>query len=902
MRNKTALFALLAITSAGAFAACGDTPGTGADAGADATPTTTVPTVTPPGDASPDVVDPPKPGVAAGPSRGSAVALSWDDKVLVSVNRDVGSVTVFSVAYTTDGKPPTLTKKAEVPVGKEPWQVAISPDNDTAFVVLREEQKLVRISGLSSTPTVKGTVAVGSEPTAVALSPTGKTAYVANWVDGTVTAVDTAGMTVKKTIDLNAALIATGFLGAGVTSRPGLAHPRSIAVTNNNNENDDDENLYVTEYFGQRTAPESSASPGNAAAMDTNHDGVVYKVNVGDGAVSTIRLGAIADTGFKDSATNTAGCFPNQLQSITIAGKFAYVSHVCASPRGPTGGVVEANFKTTTHGAVSVIDIAKGTEVKAGTSSLHQKMEARFNTGTPTPDNARKYPAVPTDMAFVKDTSVGYVAANAIDAVFRARYDDTGSFAEAGTAAGNPFIDTNPAGIPAAGSGKNPIGVATANTDANKRFMFVVNDVSRNVQVIDLNTQAVAGGAATPTFAESAAQPAAGSPAEHVLKGKRFFNTGAGRWSFKGQGWGACQSCHIDGLTDNVTWSFARGPRQTVSLDGSFSKKDPTDQRIFNWTAIFDEVSDFEGNTQGVSGGVGAIVSKASAPIDNADRIPLGAVPVGAGTENHGALSGSSTAVADKGNPLGLTAPSILSDWAEITDYVKTVRSPKGVSGLDAAKVATGKNLFTNDGNCQGCHGGDKWTISKRFYDPSLATTNALRGTAWTAPGGFPAALLPTESGTGAMRLDPASLPDATTIGNFDQLLCILRPVGTFGVADAISGVSEFRQSSTAATPVAAQGNQAFGRGFNPPSLLSIAAGAPYLHAGNAATLESLFSVTFKSHYQALAPNFLTETDPVARAKVVEALVQYLLSIDNTTATVAIPTPGATGGDFCAAP
>ena len=233
---------------------------------------------------------------------------------------------------------------------------------------------------------------------------------------------------------------------------------------------------------------------------------------------------------------------------------------------------------------------------------------------------------------------------------------------------------------------------------------------------------------------------------------------------------------------------------------------------------------------------------------------------------------------------------------------MKTVRSPKGVTGLDATKVATGKNLFTNDGNCQGCHGGDKWTISKRFYDPSLATTNALRATTWTAPAGFPTTLLPTESGAGAMRLDPASLPDPTTIGNFDTLLCILRPVGTFGVADAISGVSEFRQNSTAATPVAAQGNQPFGRGFNPPSLLSIAAGAPYLHAGNAATLESLFSVTFKDHYQALAPNFLTETDPVARAKIVEALVQYLLSIDSTTATVAIPAPGATGGDFCAAP
>lgn len=126
MRNRTALFALLAVTSAGAFAACGDTPGTGADAGADA-PTATVPTVTPPTDAGPDVVVPPNGGLASGPSRGSAVALSWDDKVLVAVNRDVGTVTVFGVAYTTDGKPPTLTKKAECPSGKSPGRSRSRP-------------------------------------------------------------------------------------------------------------------------------------------------------------------------------------------------------------------------------------------------------------------------------------------------------------------------------------------------------------------------------------------------------------------------------------------------------------------------------------------------------------------------------------------------------------------------------------------------------------------------------------------------------------------------------------------------------------------------------------------------------------------------------------------------------
>ena len=41
-------------------------------------------------------------------------------------------------------------------------------------------------------------------------------------------------------------------------------------------------------------------------------------------------------------------------------------------------------------------------------------------------------------------------------------------------------------------------------------------------------------------------------------RGKLFFNTGNGRWSLRGQGWGACQSCHTDGLTDNYLRVHAR--------------------------------------------------------------------------------------------------------------------------------------------------------------------------------------------------------------------------------------------------------------------------------------------------------------------------------------------------------
>jgi hypothetical protein len=77
--------------------------------------------------------------------------------------------------------------------------------------------------------------------------------------------------------------------------------------------------------------------------------------------------------------------------------------------------------------------------------------------------------------------------------------------------------------------------------------------------------------------------------------------------------------------------------------------------------------------------------------------------------------------------------------------------------------------------------------------------------------------------------------------------------------------------------------------------------GAPYFHGGGAATLESLFSTDFKTHYQAISPNLFAESDPAERAAKVEALVHFLLAIDESTETIAAPTvPGPQGGDFCA--
>ena len=92
---------------------------------------------------------------------------------------------------------------------------------------------------------------------------------------------------------------------------------------------------------------------------------------------------------------------------------------------------------------------------------------------------------------------------------------------------------------------------------------------------------------------------------------------------------------------------------------------------------------------------------------------------------------------------------------------------------------------------------------------------------------------------------------------------------------------------------------QGEGRGYNIPSLLGVSTGAPYLHAGNARTLEALFSSTFQQHFRALAPNLLTETDQSVVEKNIAALVEYLLSIDENAEWPAPPYAGPAGGSLC---
>lgn len=881
--------------------------------------------------------------IAPTPSHGATIALSPDDSRLVVANFDSGTATVFAVAW-TDGQAPTLTKLVELPVGAEPSAVVVHPSGTAAFVIARKDQKIVRIDDLGTeSPKVGAVAKTGSEPTGLALTPRGTTVWVASWIDGTVTGFDVEEMRASSTIDLNDTLAKAGYLGE-VSARPSLAHPRSIAITNNGDAIEDDETMWVTEFYAQTKTP---LLPDGSNA-DVARTGLVYRIPLASKVATTVELPPMADMGFKDHKGGTAGCFPNQLLNITIQGGFGYVLSVCASPKGPqgmftgpgaktcaldsecpgqaagscanakcttncttdaecgaNGGKCGANFvcqgnpanvKTQVAPAISIIDLGGGTTAAKTIATLNmaKEFDAEFTKRGMPDDATRRLPLTTFDIGFVPGTVTAYLPSRGTDAVFKIDFNATyeASNVDALGDPKAPFINLVPPGVDPSRVGRMPMGIVVAHAlhpkDTATRYAFVANENTMNVSVLDLSAQDIAGRTeGKPNVVPSSALPT-DPQQQKVREGHRLFVTGLGRWSLKGQGWGSCESCHVDALSDNVTWFFPRGPRQPNSLDGLFSKKDPTDQRFHNWTAVQDEISDHEmGAARGSLGGVGAIVS--STALDPASRIAIDKM-------GHAGLGGSSLAVADPANPLALAQGSAIDDWELLNTWARTVRSPRRPTNLDADQVSAGKAVFL-EGKCQGCHGGSKWTTSRIFYTPdgTNALNTALKSTSWKSAvesSGFPSKLFPaTTTASQTMRYN------GTAGGDFDQMTCAIRPVGTFGVADPRVGVAELRRDMAAK----AQGDETDGKGFNPPSLLGVQVGAPYFHAGQVRTLEGLLSNTFAAHREALSSGFLAEGSPGREGKLA-ALVAYVLSIDEDAEVIAIPALGPSGGDFCKAP
>jgi hypothetical protein len=275
---------------------------------------------------------------------------------------------------------------------------------------------------------------------------------------------------------------------------------------------------------------------------------------------------------------------------------------------------------------------------------------------------------------------------------------------------------------------------------------------------------------------------------------------------------------------------------------------------------------------------------------------------------------------------------------------------PKQPTNLELDRVKAGRALFDAAG-CAHCHGGPQWTVSRLFYTPSLEENGAaptvrpatapplgkLREQTYSVPAHLlalnPVAQnslrtdCPADTSCATLRApptqtadetspseaekllllygDPTKTPadaanDAAKAATNDQIRCALRSVATFpAFSSAMAGPGLAAGAGAAAWEVRqdmttiAQGKD----GFSVPSLYGLAVGAPYFHAGNARSLEELFDDNFSAHHQSILASFLSTQGP-QRDEDIRNLIEFLLSIDDTTTTGAVPAEY----DFCVRP
>jgi hypothetical protein len=615
-------------------------------------------------------------------------------------------------------------------------------------------------------------------------------------------------------------------------------------------------------------------------------------------------------------------CFQNQLSSIAIIGNRAYVANICASPQPPLQvfttalsalGVIDLTTDselTGGEGSATLVQLSRSDPMVFGVSMMANPVDLATEGDTlfVLAQGSNRAAAVATTpgspMHFLLQQSVsftdpmcGYQGCGPVDGPDAGDGDPNQGTSPGfclncdGCCQGNicvpatqsavaPFAcgvggvmcevcdptTTCTAGF-CSGFGSAPAGTPIGITVA--QGTVVANDMTGLKLTPGINMFNP-----TPFSPRSYGAPGhGGAPGHHALEGVRFFSTALDRWSSEEAL--SCATCHPDGRSDSVTWVFSAGPRQTVPLDGTFAKGDPSDHRAQNWTAVADEIYDVEGLVRSTMKGLGAITQGfpgMETPISLTTGISIDGRPV---TRNDG-LNGSSRLVSDQ--------LSVVKDWTQVEQFIQQVHTPAAPSNLDPAAVQRGRTLFGQAG-CDSCHGGPKWTLSHVPYTPSPEVNGSAVG-----DNGMPAAptglrTVPRAMSLPGLNFDTMEVatehvlnPDGgadLSIGP-ERITCVLRAVGTFDVSDPLEKKSDGTRAQGAL-------------GFNVPSLLGVGTTAPYFHHGAAATLEDVFTAPFAQHYQSGNAGFSPTQQQVGD------LVTFLRSIDETTLVFPVR------GDVCGA-
>ena len=430
-------------------------------------------------------------------TRSSPIAITSDDEFVWSVNPDDDSVSVFFVAADAN------KKVAEIPVGKEPWCVAITPDNEKVYVANMASGTVSVINARQRK--VVDSIKVGTEPFGCAITPDGKRLFVANQSSGTVSVISTRGDYVLRTIE-------------DVGEKP-----HGIAITG------DGKKVYVTQFLALKPATDSRPLTQSEGA-DDGREGRVTVINADSNRViDTVILKPIASVGaafLSDGNTlareptqvppvfdNVSGAFPNLLESIVIKGELAYVPGTCSSPNGPF------RFNVNVQSCLSSIDTDDDTEAFA---TLNMNVGVNFE-----PPGTRLFNTNPFAIAFKNASDEGFVALAATNRLLRVTLNDDGS-----PTINPPLVAGDPGNIirielkdPAEIAqedpddtigGKNPRGLVLNSTDTRA---YVMDFLSRDIAIVDVSGD-------DPTLyrtlarLQSADLPPAGTEAAIVQRGK----------------------------------------------------------------------------------------------------------------------------------------------------------------------------------------------------------------------------------------------------------------------------------------------------------------------------------------------------------------------------------------------
>src|SRR5262249_23175794 len=411
------------------------------------------------------------------------------DRLIWSVNPSDDSVSVI--------RPDNNTRLARIAVDAEPQSVALTPDNQYAYVAnaAGNSVSVIHISDPAwgtFSAAVERTLLTGAEPWNIVCSPDGQRVFVANSAQDSITVINTATRDIVGDVDLRNSL-------ANDPDRTRHFEPRGLAVTADNAK------LYVTRFL-------SFTRAGGRQGDDFGKEGLVAVLDINTRSESiadyhvarTIPLAAQI-TGFRfPGLTNDTAAFPNQLHSIVVRGGAAYLPNMAASPSGPL------RFNLDTHAFVNVLaGVNSTTPVNRGALNLH------LGARDPEPGKRRHFFANPWAIAFTSQIGDGtaYAVSAASDLLVKLNVGSDGRAAFTVASDTTRYIDLNDPDNPAtsgANAGKNPQGIAIT---SDGQRAYVANFVSRNVSVVDLSSDSVI--AVVPT----SDLPAPGSAGETNLVG-----------------------------------------------------------------------------------------------------------------------------------------------------------------------------------------------------------------------------------------------------------------------------------------------------------------------------------------------------------------------------------------------